>query len=179
VTQEEIEAEIGEIRRITRVAKPFFGTDVEPDTETRFQIYKNFAVTDAQIEELIADAGKGDAFSESVLSHVACARFLDARPLDKWILSVLREATKRKRRKGRRRSCQGRDSFVSYAVSQVLKRHPELHPSKGRFSKTKVTACGIVSGALAREGINLGESRVAGIFEKQQNVVALHRVLDL
>jgi hypothetical protein len=171
VRQEEIEIEVKEIRRLVQMAEPFFAAGAQTaDFETRIQLYKDIDTTDDDVEQLMVEASNGNAFAKSLLCFLALARLSKAdKPLDRWIFSLLKEqAAKRKGGRGRHPSSKKLHSFVSYAVSQVLKRHPELHRSKGRSSKTKITASSIVSRALVLERINLGASRVAEIFKEQQ-----------
>jgi hypothetical protein len=177
VTQEEAEAAIEDIKRLALRFKPLFarGDAADPDPDTHIQLYKDVNVTDADVEQFIVDANNGNAFAKSFLYLLACARLSDATaPLDRWILSVLRDkATTRKKGKGRRRSSRWWVSFVSYAVTRVRECHPGLNLTKGHKSKTEVSVCWIVSEGLSRAGNPLGEARVAEIFTEQTTVVAL------
>jgi len=177
VTQEEAEAAIEELSA-SRYDSNLSSRAAMPPTRTpiRTSSYiRTSTLPDADVEQFIVDANNGNAFAKSFLYLLACARLSDATaPLDRWILSVLRDkATTRKKGKGRRRSSRWWVSFVSYAVTRVRECHPGLNLTKGHKSKTEVSVCWIVSEGLSRAGNPLGEARVAEIFTEQTTVVAL------
>ena len=86
MTEEEIEIEIEEIKRLARLAEPLLArVPHTADLETRIQLYKDIDVTDADVEQLILDASNGNAFAKSLLSFLALARLSKSdKPLDRW-----------------------------------------------------------------------------------------------
>jgi hypothetical protein len=113
---------------------------------------------------------QGDSFAKALLDFLALGALSKSdEPLDRWIFSRLREGiAKHKKTKGRRPSSPMWHSFISFAVSRVWVRHPELSLTKGRNSKTEVSVCSIVSEGLSKAGYPLGEARVAEIFKEQR-----------
>jgi hypothetical protein len=170
LTQNQIQSAIDDIERLTKLSAPLFAReDPSVSHEQRLEMYSDFILSDEELQQLIAEAGEGNAFARSMLDLLAAVRLSNSSaPLDKWIWSIVREQLKPKRRKARPKSSPWRDSFISYAVSRVLERHKGLKATKGGLSKTEVSACSIVSEGLSRAANPIGEQRVYEIWSKQQ-----------
>jgi hypothetical protein len=68
-----------------------------------------------------------------------------------------------------------RDQCVTVFVSMAVERwYPHLPPSRNRFSKTP-SACSVVSQALIRRRINIGERRVETITKEYLDLLPMHR----
>ena len=91
--------------------------------------------------------------------------------------SLLKEQ-KRRGARGRRPSPQSWNSLVFDLVSRVHQRLPKLKLTKGRWSKTNVSVCWIVSRGLSRAGHSLGEGRISEIFNEQQSLALLPDVIE-
>jgi hypothetical protein len=67
-----------------------------------------------------------------------------------------------------------RDQCIAIVVSVVVEHwHPHLSLTRNRASK-KPSACALVSDALVRRGINIGERRVEKIYKEYADLLLIH-----
>ena len=127
--------------------------------------------SDVWIKDLFDKAEDGDRDAEAILSTYAAAQFFNSngRPLEIWLFSRLMERAKQYER-GRGRSADEnyyRDMFIGSAIDMLCEKHPGLHPTRFKDAETEVSACAIVSRGLKRAGIDLEESGVEKVYERQ------------
>ncbi len=171
MTPDEISAAVEKVRQWAEDTRHLW--DRNDDFTLRLHVWSNAKLSDAQIEDLINKA-HGDRHADTVLSLLLASRFLkkDASPLEIWAYSIFEERAMR-RRPGQKATHSGyvwRDAFISEAADCLLAEHPGLDEYRNEAQRDKpppTAACAIVKFGLALSGVNLSESEVNKIYEKQ------------
>lgn len=123
---------------------------------------------EAIVNEKCAEARKDPAVWEALMKAV---KFLSdigkplPEPLAELAVETMRGETKAPTIKGRRANAD-RDLVIQMAVLEIIRRFPDIAPTRNDATRGRQSACDFVAGVLAENGIVLGVRSVEKVWEK-------------